>query len=55
MKVLELALNAQRQWMTLLLDVTDAECALLLPAIAVPDTRGQLVRPFNKKETRPCN
>jgi hypothetical protein len=47
---LELALNAQRQWMTLLLDVTDAEYALLLPAIAVPDPRGQLVRPFHKPQ-----
>lgn len=47
MGILDLALNAQQQWLPLLLDVTDAEYVLLLPAIAVPDDRGQLVRPFN--------
>lgn len=55
MKVLELALNAQQQWLPLLLDVTDAQYDLLLPTIAVPDDRGQMVRPFQNTEAHPCN
>lgn len=55
MKALELALNAQQQWLPLLLDVTDAQYAVLLPTIAVADDQGQMVRPFHKSEAHPCN
>lgn len=52
MTTLELALNAQQQWLPLLLDVTDAQYAVLLPTIAVADDQGQMVRPFQPaKET----
>lgn len=53
MSDLELALNVQQQWVTLLLDVTDAEYAVLLPTLAVPDDRGQLVRPFHTQDITP--